>query len=149
MSKFKDSSNRWLTVGLFKETAGPNKDFILYTLEEARALFIASGEPTGFVFAEEHLGGWQHLQALEASPALRDHIAEWRESLEAKLRADHLLRINELAKGGHFQAAKFLVDRGWEQTKKGRPTKAEKEAHLAREDKLRNNVSEFLRPVEK
>lgn len=146
---FKDSANRWVTVGLFQETAGQNKSFILYTLDEARKLFLESHDPTGYIFAQEHLGGWQHFKALEASPALRGHIEEWKEELEAKLRAEHLLGISSLAKSGHYQAHKFMVDRGWEQNSKGRPSKAEKQKHLAREEKLRNNVSEFLRPVEK
>ena len=149
MSKYKDKNNRWLTVGLFEETAGPNKSYILYTVEEARNLFLETGDVTGYVFAEKYLGGWQHFKALQASPVLRDMITEWCEDLEAKIRAEHLLGINKLGKEGHYQASKFMVDRGWEEVSKGRPTKKEKEAHLNREDKLRSNVSEFLRPVEK
>lgn len=146
-NKFKDPCNRWLTSGLFIETAGPNKDFILFSLEEAKELFLETGDITGYRFATEHLGGWQHFKAMEASPVLRDIIEEWKEELEVKIRAENLLDIQENAKGGHYQAQKYLVDRGWEQNPKGRPSKVDKEKHLRKEEKLRSQVSEFLRPI--
>lgn len=70
MSKFKDSMNRWVTRGLFKETAITTDEFVLMTLDEARKKYLACGDPTGYVFATEHLGGYKHWKALKNSPVL-------------------------------------------------------------------------------
>ena len=64
MDKFKDSINRFRTVSLFKETA-KTKEFVLFTMDEARALFVATDDPTGYTFATLR---W--LEALESSKEL-------------------------------------------------------------------------------
>lgn len=129
---FKDTQGRWITSGLFKETAATDQ-FVLWTLDEAKALYIACGDPTGYEFAAEHLGGWKHWLLLKASPALQGYIAEWEEELEAKIRA-HAVR-NIAARSGTdkgYQAEKWLADAGWKPKEMGRPTreKVEKEARI-------------------
>ena len=121
---FKDVGHRWVTVGLFKETAGPNKDYICMTLEEARIRFVECGDILGVVFADRYLGGYQHWKAIQAS-SLAPVIAEWVEELEVRIRSKQLSSISVLADEGHFQAAKFLNDRGWEKRAAGKPSKNE------------------------
>lgn len=144
---FKDSMNRWVTVGLFKETAGPNKDYVCMSLDEARQKFIDCDDMTGYTFAVTHLGGYKHWKAILSSPVLREYIEEWEEELEVKKRAAALQRIEKEARTGHFQANKFLTDRGWQTRKAGRPSNEEVEKNLKREGKLQNEVEHFLVPI--
>jgi hypothetical protein len=144
---FKDSLNRWITVGLFKETSGPNKDFVLMTIDEAREKFVECDDMTGYVFANRYLGGYAHWKAILSSPAMAEYIEEWMEELETKKRAEALQRIESEARTGHFQANKFLADRGWETRAAGRPSNVEVEKNIRREKKLAAKVEHFLTPV--
>ena len=120
---FKDTMDRFITSGLFKETA-QTKNWIEYTLKEAKVLFIECGDPTGYLFSEKHLGGYQHWLALKQSPALEHHLLSWEDELEVKIRAEGLKRvIEESEKKTGYQAAKYLVQAGWKMKELGRPTK--------------------------
>ena len=120
---FKDKMGRWITSGLFKETA-QSKDYILWRLDEARVLYVETGDPTGYQFAVQHAGGWKHWLALKESPALKHHILQWEEELDAKVRSIALGNIVKLAEGDKgYQASKFLTDGGWKPKEMGRPTK--------------------------
>lgn len=132
MNKFKDSMNRWLTTGLFKETS-QMPQFVVWTLEEAKQLYLATDDPTGYTFATEHLGGWSHWLALHASPNLRGILKSWEEELEVKLRAAALQEVLKHSKSDKgYQAAKYLVEAGWKPKEIGRPSreKIEKEARI-------------------
>ncbi len=121
--KFKDSTNRWITSGLFKELAQTNA-FILYTLDDARKSFIKLKDPTGYLYSEKYLGGYPHWLALRRSPTVEPHILMWEAELEVKIRAEALQDIYKRAKGENgYQAAKYLVEAGWIKNQKGRPTK--------------------------
>jgi len=125
MNKFKDTIGRFRTVSLFKETCIGDKSFILYTMQEARDLYVATNDPTGYTFAGEHLGGWKHWIALKNSSRVNVFIEEWEEELDIKLRSmslENMLKLSKSDKG--YQANKFLIDGGWKQKKAGRPTKA-------------------------
>jgi len=135
---FKDSINRWVTTGLFKETAGPNKEFICMSLKEARKAFMECGDILGVDFADKHLGGFQHWKAINASPVLRPIITEWEEELEVRIRSKQIKRIDTLAEEGQFQAAKFLADRGWDKRAAGKPSKEE----VTRETKVQAKIKD-------
>jgi len=123
---------RWITSGLFKETA-QSKDYILWTIAEARSLYVETGDPTGYDFAVNHVGGWKHWLALKESPALSHHISQWEEELEAKVRSASLKNIIKLSEGDKgYQASKFLTDGGWKPKEIGRPTreKIEREVRI-------------------
>lgn len=124
---FKDSVNRWVTRGIFAETAGQNKDHICMTLEEGRQRFVECGDMLGISFADKYLGGYQHWKAVQNSAALKGHIAEWKEELEVRIRSKELERIAGMAGDGQFQASKFLMDRGWDKRVAGRPSNEEVE----------------------
>ena len=112
-------------MSLFKETAGPEKGFILYTFEEARQLFIECNDPTGYMFATTYLGGWKHWLALKNSPSITEELDSWEEELQIKLRAESVANMIILSTGDKgYQANKFLVDGGWIKKGAGRPTKA-------------------------
>ncbi len=142
MNKFKDSMQRWIISGLFREIA--QKDtYILFTLEEARQLFIGLNDPTGYLFSTAHLGGYTHWVALKESPSTGPHIAKWEEELEVKLRAEGLNSIYQLSKGDKgYQAAKFLADGGWKEKTTGRPTKE----HIKRESRIQASIYDEFKP---
>ena len=123
MDKFKDKMNRWRTRSLFKEFS-TDPESVLFTLDEARALFIECEDVTGYTFSQEHLGGWKHWLAIRKSPQLSAAIDEWIDELEVKLRVrgvKNLIRIAGSDKG--MQAARYLADAGWRDKTQGRPTK--------------------------
>ena len=136
MNKFKDIMGRWITSGLFKETA-QKKGYIIYTIDEARAFFIECNDPTGYLFAITFLGGWKHWLALQESPALAHHLLQWEEELEVKMRSENLQLVVQEAKGEKgYQAAKYLVEAGWKKKEAGRPSKAS----IKKESKLRASI---------
>ncbi len=142
---FKDIMNRWLTTGLFKETA-KNQSTVLMTLDEARERFVELRDVTGYKFATKYLGGYQHWKALQTSK-MATHIAEWEEELEVVLRCEGLERICVEAEGGHFQANKLLLDRGWQTRGAGRPSKREVDAKINQNAKVRERAKSFLTPI--
>lgn len=130
--QFKDSMNRFITSGLFKETA-QLPDYILMTLDEGRQRYIECNDPTGYLFATTYMGGWKHWLAVKASSALSNHIILWEEELEIKLRSEALISIyNESKKAKGYQAAKYIVEGGWKDKTVGRPTnkKIRREARI-------------------
>jgi len=126
MNKFKDTVGRFRTVSLFKETSLPPREYVIYTMQEARILFVECEDPTGYKFATEYLGGWKHWLALKRSTKVNEFILEWEEELEVKLRSKAILNMLKLSDGDKgYQANKFLIDGGWKQKKAGRPSKAD------------------------
>ena len=149
MSKFKDSMNRWVTSGLFKETAITTDEFVLMTLDEARMKYLDCGDPTGYVFATEHLGGYKHWKALKNSSVLSPIIDEWEEELEVFIRSVELKRIGELSSTGHFQASKFLMDRGWQKRKPGKPSKEEVERETRVQAKMKEEYTADVQRIKR
>jgi hypothetical protein len=149
MAKFKDSMNRWVTSGLFKELATRNPEFICMTLEEGRERFIACGDPTGIAFADKHLGGYQHWKALKNCKALERYIGEWEEELEVRLMADSLQSIIKSSENDHYQASKFLIDRGWKKRRAGKPTKDEVERETRVQAKLKESWNADVKRIKR
>lgn len=90
-----------------------------------KRLYLECADPTEYTFAKEHLLGWKHWQRMCENKTIRIHINEWRDELEVKLRSEAILDAIQEARKGHFQAAKWVADRGWATRGAGRPTKAE------------------------
>jgi hypothetical protein len=143
---FKDKMKRWLTVGMFKELASRD-DTATMTLDEARQRFVDLGDMTGYKFSQAYLGGWQQWVEMEASPTLAPYIEEWRDELEVKLRCEGLERIVTESETGHFQANKFLVDRGWSTRAAGRPSKLEVKRQVEGDKKVIAASQRFLTPL--
>lgn len=92
-----------------------------------KRLYLETQDPTEYKFATEHLLGWKHWQRMVENKVIRKHIDEWRDELEIKLRCEAINNAIAEARKGHFQAAKWVADRGWATRGAGRPTKAEVE----------------------
>ena len=147
-SKLLDSTGKPLTQSLFLEI-GYN-DFAVYTLKEQdytyneklfpslKRLFLEIEDPTEYKFANTYLLGWRHWKRMNENKILAKHFDEWREELEYSMRCKGVKAIMNSAAMGNFQAAKFLVDKGWDKRGVGRPSKAEVE----REKAFQSRVSE-------
>ena len=141
---FKDSIGRWRTKSLFYEINEYRVDpETLFTITEAdkeingkkllsmRKLFVEAEDPTGYVIANEYLGGYAHWEALCKS-SIKGEIEKWKIELEVKLRCLGLKTTISAAKNGNFNASKFLAEKGWDKRIAGRPSSED----VARETKV-------------
>lgn len=130
-----DSMGKFRTQSLFLEL-GYGAD-ALFTLKDQdhehegtmykslKRLYLEFEDPTEYEFANTILLGWKHWQRMCENKVIRKHIDEWREELEVKLRSQAIRDAIQEAKKGHFQAAKWVADRGWSTRGAGRPSKAD------------------------
>lgn len=156
---YRDKQNRYRTQSLFKEfyVGGKRGETYppVFTLKEfddgdlpsLRQLFLSYNDPTGYKFALDVLGSYEHWKKLCSLKWFNeDYLQSWLEELEIKLTSEGLKTINDVAAGDSaqaFNASKFLVSKGWTPTK-GRPTKADikKAAHIQAE--VEDRVSDDL-----
>lgn len=132
-----DVMNRPLTQSLFLELG--YTDASVYTLKDdhheykgrvypsLRKLYLETSDPTEYEFANKYLINWSHWLRLTENKVIRKFIDEWREELEVKIRAEGYRYLHASARGGNYQAAKYLSDKGWDVRKAGRPSKEEVE----------------------
>ena len=138
-----------LTESLFLEIGYSDK--AIYTLKEEdyeyngkiypsiKLLYLAevlSPDEGEYEFANKYFLNWRHWERICRNKVLRSHIEEWREELEVKLRAEGLKEIITHAKGGNYQAAKWLAEGVFSKRKAGRPTKDEKARKLAQDSRI-------------
>ena len=160
---FKDPvTGNWYTQALFYELTYTRPENAMYTLKdnaidikvngEVRTLpsikqaFLECEDPTEYTFATTYLGGWSHWKRLcEKTKLLHPYIEEWREELEVKLRSEGIRQVAEHAKSDKgFQASKWLAEKGWDEKKRGRPSKEEKERELKIQTKIGKEVDDDL-----
>lgn len=96
-------------------------------------------------FANEVLGGWLHWQALCANKLFRKMITQWREEKTIQLQASGFKALMHTAlfegsKGTN--AAKYLADKGWIPSQRGRPSKEEMEKRAKEQEQLLGELSE-------
>lgn len=147
-SKFLDNMGKPLTQSLFLEIG--YSDYAIYTLKEddheykgkkyysLKKLYVEMEDPTEYEFANKYLLNYSQWKRLLSNKIIRQHIDEWREELELKLRCRGIKSAIRSANEGGFQAAKWLADRGWETRGAGRPSKEE----VDREKKFQARISE-------
>ena len=133
-SKLLDAQGRPLTQSLFLELQ--YNDYAVYTLKDddyeykgnlypsLKKLYLAMEDIVEYDFANEYLLGWQHWVRLGENKLIRNHIDEWREELELKIRSRAVREMIKTAPES-FQAAKWLSDRGWAVKAPGRPSKSD------------------------
>jgi hypothetical protein len=143
-----DSMGKFRTQSLFLEL-GYGEDAV-YTLKDQdhehngtvypslKRIYLELEDPTEYEFATLHLLGWRHWQRMCENKVIRKHIDEWREELEIKLRSQAIKDAIQQAKQGHFQAAKWVADRGWATRGAGRPSKAE----IEREKTIQTRIND-------
>jgi hypothetical protein len=137
-----DTMKRYVTQSLFLETAYSLDAIFTYAQEDKeyngklfyslKKLYLECADVTEYEFANAYLADFDHWKKMCGNALIRVHIDKWREELELKLQADGLRKMMASAESGNYQAAKYLADKGWASSGKGRPTKAEKEGALKR-----------------
>lgn len=159
-NSFKNEQGVWLTKGLFFElTPAAARKNAVFTLKEddhvvgdityfsLKKAFLACTDPTEYEFATSFLGGWQHWKKLQETADLKDHIADWREERDVALRSVGVQQLVQMARGeeASYQAAKWLADKGWEESGgKGRPKKSDIKAAAKEEAAKRGRAKSDL-----
>ena len=152
-NKLKDSGGRPLTQSLFLEIG--YTDMAVYTFKDEdheyngkvypsiKRLYLEMEDPKEYQFATKYFLGWQHWKRLCENKLIRREIDEWREELELMLASRGVKDMISLCAGenGSFQAAKYLIEKGWDKRLAGRPSKAEIEKHAAIEKRLDDDFS--------
>jgi len=162
-STFRDSvTTQWLTHDLFLETT-TQLGTAVYTLRDEDVikdgktykslgkLYVESDDPTEYTFATQHLGGWAHWTYLKANATsrIKNLISDWKIELEAKLVSQSIKQIAEVAAGGSVQASRWLAERSWKPTKRGRPSKEEIEGERKFQARLEDEISDDLERIKK
>lgn len=157
----RDSCGKRLTRALFWETRNAKGEYDnpIYTLKErdhrdlpsARRIYLECADPTEWVAAHVLLGSWEHWHRLLSCPWFKEHIREWRDALETKMRSEALRQIANTSRGAtpqSFAAARFLAEKGWEPKKTGRPAKADKERAIRMDALLGDEVADDLARIQ-
>ena len=120
-----------ITQSLFLEIG--YSDFAIYTLKDQdyeykgklypsiKRLYLECEDTTEYEFATTYFLGWAHWQRIASNVALQSHVETWRAELALKLRARAARTMISLA------------NKGWEEKRAGRPSKAEREAESKRQ----------------
>lgn len=153
-SKFKGERGQYIVQGLFLEDKY-NTDLAVYTFDgedktykgkvypSLKRLYISCGDPKEYMFANTYLYDWDHWQRLCNNAIVSRHIEKWRNELELSLVSEGVATLIDIAiNEKSYQAAKFLADRGWDKSSRGRPTNAEVEGELKRQAKLHEEFDE-------
>lgn len=154
---FKSPNGKWLTKALFFETSlvGDTRHYAKFTLKEddhkvngivyksLRKLFLECEDPTEYEFATTHLGGWTHWRTIQEVNDLKPHIENWREEYNVKLRSVGVKKIIARAKSGDasFQDAKWLADKQFIDSPRGRPSKKEITQNLKETNAVKGRVA--------
>ena len=134
--QFKDEKGRYIVQGIFLEdryntdlavytTAGEDKLYKGKLYPSLKRLYLDEGDVEEYLFATKYLFDWPHWKRLCKNAVIRPQIEEWREELELSLRSEGMQTMVNLAVNDNYQAAKFLVDKGWVKNSVGRPKKEE------------------------
>jgi hypothetical protein len=150
---YKTGNNVWLTQALFWEktiTFSANDRlegcpvFSLYDDKKdcinCRKTFIEMGDPTGYKWAQEYLGDYEHWLRLMKCKWFQEAYDVWMNELKMKLRSEALDTIRTISNAGQpaqaLVAAKYLASFEWEKAGRGRPSKQELQGEIKRAAKL-------------
>lgn len=155
----KDDISRYRTQSLFYENRLDRYPFI-FTLKDydlvipeldtpvksLKRVYMELNDPTEYQIAVNVFGGLEHWTNLTSVAWLSPLIEQWRDELEVKVRSEALLQLR-LQSDKSTSAAQFLSKAAWKD-RRGRPTKAEKEAIAKREAHIIDEVDElYLRAI--
>jgi uncharacterized protein Usg len=159
----KDKMSRFRTLSLFVEMhkGQDNPDlkpvFTLGTEDKGehislRKIYLEISDPTEYEFALHVFGSWQHWDKLRQAQWFRKYLDRWRDELEVKLKSQAVGRMRQISNSPATQAlaaSKFLIDRGWidKESKRGRPSKEEKERIQKQDAEVKERVDEDFERV--
>lgn len=164
-NKFKSEIGSHILKPIFFEHDNSDHLYSVFTLKDQdhtwkgqtypslRRLYVEMEDPTEYEFAVTYLDSWTHWKKITQASFFQEHLKEWREELEVRLRARALNRMKVRASSDSkdsFAADKILLAGGWktpeEKSQVGRPTK---EKIAAEANKLFSEHSEFDKDFER
>tara|TARA_R110000803_G_scaffold207605_1_gene275649 strand:- start:299 stop:895 length:597 start_codon:yes stop_codon:yes gene_type:complete len=131
-NKFMSSRmSQWLAKGMFidtyKQMNNSDVEDCLYTLGRVShdddypslyQLYMDFDDSTEYLFAEEHLGGWDHWVFLSKQTFFLKELSRWREELELRSKARALgamkAKANDPNDKDYYTCNKFLLEKGWD-----------------------------------
>lgn len=159
LSFFKDSKGAWRTQSLFIENEHPphkslwtlgEEDLVVEetTYYSLRNIYLSYPHVPGceYDFVKEVIGTFALWKKLNASNHIGNHIRDWQAELEFKIRTGAVKKIISHSLE-NTTAAKYLADRGWVGTQRGRPSKAEKERLTKEDNRISNDIKDDLNRI--
>ena len=155
-TKLVDVLGRPLTQSLFFELGG-SKEYAYFSLKDQdhhyggetyislKRLYLLHEDPIEYDFATTYLLGWHQWQRLCGNKSILNHIEQWREELELKMRSEGFKNILDTAATGNFQASKWLTEKGWDKRGAGRPNTKAKEKEDAFQISMANDYKEDIK----
>lgn len=143
-------TGNWYTQALFWESSTnlPMEERVIYpafslysdkpNCINCRKTFIEMRDITGYKWAIKYLEDYKHWLRLIEIPWFKEAYEAWKAELIHQLKSEAITKIVEIAGSDSTQslpAAKYIVEEGWDGSKRGRPTKAEMNANLKRATK--------------
>jgi len=136
----KDTVGRFRTLSIFVEHKLDKypAPFTLKDYDHKGAMsmylkYMEYSDPTEYSVALGLLGSWKHWQALTGADWFKPYIEQWRGELKQKLAYERFVEMADAAtKKGDLRATKWLDEKYGIKapSKRGRPSKAEKNAAL-------------------
>jgi hypothetical protein len=114
--------------------------------------YMEIGDPTEYQVAFRLFGSWDHWQALTRSQTFMVHLTGWRKELKDRMESDRyweMLKRSEDPGPQGLQATKWLATRyggsSDKISKRGRPSKEEKAAHLIQSTRESEDTADDLK----
>ena len=143
---YQSENGIWYTEALFYDRMQTKQQAIwviepIFTLFEkkkhyicAQDTFLDVGDPTGYQWAMQYLGNYNHWVRLMKTTWFPEAVKVWKEHLALKLQSDAVWKIKEIASGESSQAlaaAKYVAEAGWvPKAARGRPKQEEIDKEL-------------------
>lgn len=109
-------------------------------LVDGKQTFIDLGDPTGYKWAMQYLGSWDHFEQLVATEWFGPVFHVWKAELKTKQVSDAVTKINEIAAGessNALAASKYIAEQGWiSKNTRGRPSALELKGELKKAAEL-------------
>ena len=159
---FRDAGGRFRTQSLFAEYPHDKYPAFFTLKKKGREGYInlyekymEIGDPTEYQVAIRQFGSWDHWQALTRSKWFMTHLTGWRLELKAKMESDRYYEMVRHTTQPNtpqaIQASKWLAERyggsSDKVSKRGRPTKEEKAAHLAHAERDAEDLKEDAKRI--
>ena len=152
-SELRDSLGRMRTNSLFWESRNASlqplftkKDYEItrdgVTYPSLKEVYLSYDHVPFFEyeFARDIFNSWSYWENLCLDGACSEMVKEWRQELEVRNNAKNIKSIMQQAQE-NVQAAKYLVDKGYEVKRAGRVSKEE----IAREKKIMMEATDTLK----
>lgn len=141
MDNFKGNGNKWLTEGLFLETA-QQEDHCIYSLQpwdkekngkfypSIHKLFVEMEDVSEWMFANKYFDGYQHWLLIKEKPWFKEYYTKMVDELQAKLQHKAVKEmLTQVAEGKASQATlTYLANKGYiEKAAVGKPKRRKPE----------------------